>query len=50
MVKHVIYVKMGHLIYKKKMMKDVRNVSVLVKLPDVKAPIFTEQRYLLKYL
>jgi len=48
MVKHVIYAKMEHLIYKKRMMKDVQNVSALVRLHGVKAPIFTEQRYLFK--
>lgn len=49
MVKHVIYAKKGHLTYKKRMMKDVQNVSALVRLLGVKAPIFTEQRYFLKY-
>jgi len=50
MAKHVIYAKKGHLIYKKRMMKDVQNVSALVRLLGVKAPIFTEQRYFLKII
>lgn len=45
MVKHVICVKMAHLIYKKKMKKDVQNVSVSVKLLVVKVQIFIELRY-----
>lgn len=45
MVKRVICVKMAHSIYKKKMRKDVQNVSALVKLLDAKVQTFIEQRY-----
>lgn len=45
MVKHVICVKMAHLTYKKITKMVAQNVSALVKLTNVKAPLFTNLKY-----
>lgn len=46
--KRVIYAKMAHLTYKRRMTKAVRNVSASAKLPAVKAPTFIELKYAMK--